>query len=334
MKVFHKKAFKDFRKFGWRSILIILILILSIGGSLGFIYVSFAADPWIESYFDNVNHADYVYQLEESTWMNQSVLDDLNQTNEVEDFTGRLFWKSSLKLEGQNEVKYVLLVGLDPLVDVPKVFNYALESGNNFNQNGNNLSIVLDSDFAKRNSLKKGDILNLSGLNDAELNISGFCNSPEFLMMTSNPEYSLPIKGSIAVAYLSKDTLKNYIIQYFEALNATTPEDMTPMIYYYKNVDYNNIAVTFEDNVTVSDGNLAVKSYLEDDRNISIETAEFFKDLRAYDEFHGNIQDAKQFTTIILIFMLLMGFFITFVIFSRYVYNQKQQIGTLMTFGY
>jgi ABC-type lipoprotein release transport system permease subunit len=29
-----------------------------------------------------------------------------------------------------------------------------------------------------------------------------------------------------------------------------------------------------------------------------------------------------------------MGFFITFVIFSRYVYNQKQQIGTLMTFGY
>jgi ABC-type lipoprotein release transport system permease subunit len=109
---------------------------------------------------------------------------------------------------------------------------------------------------------------------------------------------------------------------------------MTPLIYYYKNVDYNNIAVTFETNTDVSGGNIAVKSYLEDDKNINIETAEYFKDLRAYDAFHGNIQDAKQFTTIILIFMLLMGFFITFVIFSRYVYNQKQQIGTLMTFGY
>jgi ABC-type lipoprotein release transport system permease subunit len=334
MKVFHKKAFKDFRKFGWRSILIILILILSIGGSLGFIYVSLAADPWIESYFDNVNHADYIYQLEESTWINQSVLDGLSNQEEVEDYTGRLFWKSSLKLEGQNEVKYILLVGLDPLVEVPKVFNYAIESGSNFNQNNNNLSIVIDSDFAVRNSLIKGDILNLSGLADAELNISGFCNSPEFLMMTSNPEYSIPIKGSIAVGYLSKETLKNYIIQYFEALNASSPVDMTPMIYYYKNVDYNNIAVTFEETVDVSAGNTVVESYLEDDLNIIIETADFFKDLRAYDEFHGNIQDAKQFTLIILIFMLLMGFFITFVIFSRYVYNQKQQIGTLMTFGY
>ncbi|GAF71583.1 unnamed protein product, partial [marine sediment metagenome] len=89
MKVFHKKAFKDFRKFGWRSILIILILILSIGGSLGFIYVLLAADPWIDSYFDNVNHADYVYQLEESTWINQSVLDGLSDQDEVEDYTGR-----------------------------------------------------------------------------------------------------------------------------------------------------------------------------------------------------------------------------------------------------
>ena len=334
MKVFHKKAFKDFRKFGWRSILIILILVLSIGGSLGFIYVLLAADPWIESYFDNVNHADYVYQLEETTWINQSVLDGLSGQDEVEDYTGRLLWRSSFKLEGQNEVKYILLVGLDPLVEMPKVFNYVIESGSNFNQNGNNLSIVIDSDFGTRNSLRKGGILNLSGLNDAELNISGFCNAPEFLMMTSNPEYSIPIKGSMAVGYLSKDTLINYIIQYFEALNATTPEDMTPLIYYYKNVDYNNIAVTFEDNIGVSGGNTALKSYLEDDNNIIIETAEYFKDLRAYDAFHGNIQDAKQFTTIILIFMLLMGFFITFVIFSRYVYNQKQQIGTLMTFGY
>ncbi len=334
MKVFHKKAFKDFRKFGWRSILIILILVLSIGGSLGFIYVILAADPWIESYFDNVNHADYVYQLEESTWINQSVLDGFSDQDEVKDYTGRLFWKSSLKLEGQNEVKYILLVGLDPLVEVPKVFNYTIESGKNFNQNSNNLSIVIDSDFAIRNSLIRGDIVNLSGLNDAKLNISGFCNSPEFLMMTSNPEYSIPIQGSIAVGYLSKDTLKNYIIEYFEALNATTPDDMSPMIYYYKNIDYNNIAVTFKQLFDASDGNIAVKSYLEDDLDIVIEIAEFFKDSRAYEGFHGNIQDAKKFTTIILIFMLLMGLFITFVIFSRYVYNQKQQLGILMTFGY
>ncbi len=337
MKVFHRKAFKDFRKFGWRSILIIFILVLSIGGSLGFIYVLFAADPWMESYFDSVNHADYVYQLEDSTWINQlelDGLDTLDTLDEVQDYTGRLFWRTSLKLENQNEVKYILLVGLDPSIELPKLFSYTIVSGKNINQNINNLSILIDSDFGERNNLEEGDILNLSGLNEAKLNISGFCNAPEFLMMTSNPEYSIPIKGSITVGYLSKDTLKNYIIQYFEVLNVNSPEDLSPMLYYYKNIDYNSIAVTFKDHIDVSEGNNAVKVYLENNLNLNIEKAEFFEELRAYDGFHGNIQDAKKFTTIILVFMLLMGFFITFVIFSRYVFNQKQQIGTLITFGY
>jgi len=153
-------------------------------------------------------------------------------------------------------------------------------------------------------------------------------------MMTSNPEYSIPIQGSITVGYLSKDTLKNYIVQNFEVLNSSSPEDLSSLIYYYKSIDYNNIAVTFKDKVDVSDGNKAVKDYLEDYLKVNIETAEFFEDLMAYDSFHSDIQDMKSFTTIILVFMLLMGLFITFVIFSRYIYNQKQQIGTLISFGY
>ena len=334
MRIFHKKALKDFKKFGWRSYLIIFILVLSIGGSLGFIYVLLAADPWMESYFDNVNHADYVYQLEDNAWINQTELDGLNDLDEVEYYTGRLFWRSSLKLEDHNEMKYILLVGLDNSIELPNVFNYTIESGNNFNNNDNNLSLLIDSDFAARNSLDRGDLLTLSGLNDAKLNISGFCNAPEFLTLTSNPEYSIPIQGSIAIGYLSKDTLKNYIVQYFEGLNATSPDDLTPFINYYQNTDYNNIALTFEDSIKPYDGNNAVKVYLEDNLSVNIETVEKFEEMRVYDRFHGSIQDAKKFTTIILIFMLLMGLFITYVIFNRYVYNQKQQIGTLMTFGY
>ncbi|MFX0030530.1 MAG: FtsX-like permease family protein, partial [Candidatus Hermodarchaeota archaeon] len=334
MKVFHRKALKDFKKFGWRSYLIIFILVLTIGGSLGFIYVLLAADPWMNTYFDKFNHADYIYQLEDNTWMNQTELDGLSNLEEVESYTGRLFWKSSMKLEGQNEMKHILLVGLDPSIELPKVFNCTIKSGNNFNDNDNNLSIVIDSDFAKRNSLNEGDLLKLSGLNEAELNISGFCNSPEFLVLTSNPEYSIPIQGSITVGYVSKDILKNYIIQYFEYLNVSSPEDLTPFISYYENVDYNNIAVTFRNPVEVIDNNNAVRTYLEGELGLSIENAERFEDMSIYERFHGSIQDAKKFTTIILLFMLLMGLFITYVIFNRYVYNQKQQIGTLMTFGY
>ncbi|KKK40596.1 hypothetical protein LCGC14_0500730 [marine sediment metagenome] len=334
MKVFHRKAFKDFKKFGWRSVLIILILALSVGGSLGFIYVLLAGDPWIEAYYDNVNHADYVYQLENSAWINQSELDGLNDLEEVKDYTGRLFWKSAMKLEGQNEVKYILLVGLEPSKPQPNVFNYTLSSGKHFTSDGNNLSIVIDTDFAQRNNMEIGDMLNLGGLNNAKLNISGFCNSPEFLMMTSNPEYSIPIKGSISVGYLSKDVLKYYIIQYFKALNSSSQEDLSYMIYYYDSIDYNNIAVTFGENFNSTISNNAVKTYLEGTLSLNIEVVESFAETGSYNRFHGNIQDAKKFTTIILIFMLLMGLFITYVIFGRYVFNQKQQIGILITFGY
>lgn len=334
MKTFNLKAYRDIKDFGWRSVLIIFILVLSIGGSLGFIYVLFASDPWLDSYFDEVNHPDYVYQLEDSTWINQVQLDGLDQLDEIEDYTGRLFWRSSLKIEGVNEVKYILLVGLDPSIDHPKVFDYSLESGENFNDNGDNLSVVIDKDFAERNDLKSEDTLILASLNDAELKISGVCNTPEFLTMTSNPEYSMPIQGSITVGYVSKDTLKNYIVQYFQFLNSTTPEDFSSMIFYYQNIDYNNIAVTFKENVDSSDGNDAVQEYLEEDLNVNIETAEKFEEMYAYDNFHGDMENAKSFTTIILVFMLLMGLFITFVIFNRYIYNQKQQIGSLLSFGY
>ncbi len=334
MKVFNLKAYRDLKDFGWRSILIIFILVLSIGGSLGFIYVLFASDPWLDSYFDNVNHPDYVYQLESSTWINQNQLDGLDDLKEVDEYTGRLFWRCSLKIEGVDEVKYILLVGLDSSIDQPKVFDYSIESGKNFNNNGNNLSVVIDKDFADRNELEKGDNLKLASLNDAELKISGLCNSPEFLSMTSNPEYSMPIKGSMTVGYMSKDALKNYIVQYFTFLNSTTPEDFTSMIFYYQNIDYNNIAVIFKEDVDPSDGDNSVEKYFEDDINVNIETAEKFEDMHAYDDFHGDMENAKSFTTIILVFMLLMGLFITFVIFNRYINNQKQQIGSLIGFGY
>ena len=151
MKVFNLKAYRDLKDFGWRSILIIFILFLSIGGSLGFIYVLLATDPWLDSYFNEVNRPDYVYQLDDSTWINQGQLDDMHNLNAIKDYTGRLFWRSSLKLEGVDEVKYILLVGLDPSIDHPHVFDYKIEEGKNFNDNGNNLSVVIDKNFAEKN---------------------------------------------------------------------------------------------------------------------------------------------------------------------------------------
>ena len=188
MNIILKKAIKDFRNLGWRSYLIIMTIILSLGGGLGLYYGIQAALPMMDQYFDDVDHADYTYQLSDDTWITQSQLDGLRSLDEIDEYTGRLFWTTSMTLPGQDERKYVLLVGLDSNIDKPEVYNYNIKLGENFDKD-EVTTAVIDSLFAEKNGIDVGDEIEIDGLNNAELDILGFCNAPEFVVMTSNPEY-------------------------------------------------------------------------------------------------------------------------------------------------
>ncbi|TFG27903.1 MAG: ABC transporter permease, partial [Promethearchaeota archaeon] len=331
MDILLRKAVKDFRKLGWRSYLIIFTIILSLGGSLGLYYGIQAALPMMNQYFDEVNHADYTYQLSDETWISQTQLDALDDIDKVDDYSGRLFWTASLELPDQNERKYLLLVGLDADLDHPEVYDYAITKGENFDKD-EEISAVIDQTFAESNGLKIGEKIEIDGLNDNDIRIYGYVNAPEFIVMTSNPEYLFPVEGSMGVIFLAKDTLKSYIIDYFTSINATSPEDYTDLINYYSHVDYNNIAVTFKDNP--EEGNDNVKAYLREECNVNIEKAEAFEDSYAYTLMQGDVESTGEIMMILLVFMALMGGIIVYIIFNRYVYGQKQQIGFLLSLGY
>ncbi len=331
MGIILKKAIKDFRNLGWRSYLVIGTIIFSLGGGLGLYYGVRAALPMMDMYFDNVNHADYIYQLSDETWITQTQLDGLDTLDEVDDFTGRLLWRASLQFPNQEERKYVLLIGLDSSIKNPEVYDYDISEGEDLDKN-DNISAVIDDVYANKNDIDIGDKIEIDGLNDAKLRILGSCNAPEFVFMTSNPEYLFPVEGSMGVIFLSKDTLKNYIIQYFKALNATTPEDYTDLISYYRQVDYNNIAVTFKGDD--SDGHDEVEEYLRDVCNVKIERAEKFEDSYAYSLMKADVEDTGEIFMILLIFMALLGGIIVYIIFNRYVNSQKQQVGILLGLGY
>ena len=331
MGIILKKAIKDFRNLGWRSYLVIGTIIFSLGGGLGLYYGVRAALPMMDMYFDNVNHADYTYQLSDETWITQAQLDGLDTLDEVEDFTGRLIWRASLQFPDQKERKYVLLIGLDSSIKNPEVYDYDISEGEDLDKN-DNISAVIDDVYANKNDIKIGDKIEIDGLNDAKLRILGTCNAPEFVFMTSNPEYLFPVEGSMGVIFLSKDTLKNYIIRYFKALNATTPEDYTDLISYYGQVDYNNIAVTFKGDD--SDGHDEVEDYLRDVCKVEIERAEKFEDSYAYSLMKADVEDTGEIFMILLIFMALLGGIIVYIIFNRYVFSQKQQVGILLGLGY
>ncbi|TFF98948.1 MAG: ABC transporter permease, partial [Promethearchaeota archaeon] len=331
MNIIFKKAIKDFRNLGWRSHLIIMTIILTLGGGLGLYYGIQGALPMMDNYFDDVDHADYIYQLSDDAWITQAQLDGLEYLDEVDEYTGRLFWTTSMTLPGQDEKKYVLLVGLDSNIDEPEVYEYNIQLGENFDKD-ETTTAVIDSLFAEKNKIDVGDEIEIDGLNNAKINILGICNAPEFVVMTSNPEYLFPIEGSMAVIFLAKNTLKNYIIEYFTAINATSPVDYTGLINYYKQVDYNNIAVTFKDDV--SDGHDEMKEYLRVKCGLDIEKSEKFEDSYAYSLMKADVEDTGEIMMILLIFMALLGGIIVFVIFNRYVNSQKQQIGVLLGLGY
>jgi putative ABC transport system permease protein len=269
--------------------------------------------------------------LSDETWITQAQLDGLASLEEVDEYTGRLLWSASLQLPDQKDRKYVLLVGLDTEIEEPEVYDYNLRLGEDFDKS-DNISAVIDDVYASKNDIDIGDKIEIDGLNNAKLRILGTCNAPEFIFMTSNPEYLFPVEGSLGVIFLAKNTLKNYIIQYFVDLNASSPEDYTDLINYYQLVDYNNIAVTFKDDI--SDGNDEVKDYLQEVCSVKIEKSEKFEDSYAYSLMKADVEDTGEIFMILLFFMALLGGIIVYIIFNRYVNSQRQQIGILLGLGY
>ena len=145
MNVILKKARNDFKNLGWRRYLILGTVISCLAGGLSLYYAIVAALPTLNQYFDTVNHADYTNQLSDTTWINQTQLDSIDEINKVDDYTGRLFWQTSILLPHQKDRKYILLVGLDPDIKWPEVYKYTIDSGKNFNKGDDNLSFIYDN---------------------------------------------------------------------------------------------------------------------------------------------------------------------------------------------
>jgi len=63
--------------------------------------------------------------------------------------------------------------------------------------------VVLDADYADRFGIRPGDRLRLRvGDRTLALRVRGLARSPEYLLATANPDYLVPQRGSLAVAFL------------------------------------------------------------------------------------------------------------------------------------
>ncbi|MBN1216253.1 MAG: ABC transporter permease [Candidatus Lokiarchaeota archaeon] len=329
-----KKAYRDFNKLGWRKYLILGVISLCIGGSLAINYTISASLPMIDSYFNSANHADYTYQFNDNSWINSSQFNEIKNIPEIDKCTGRLIWSTSIKLAGQQDWKYVLLIGLNSTIDSPEVYKYFIRSGENFNQGSNNLSAVIDNSFFEKNQLELNQILNITSLNNASVQITGTFNSPEFLLPVSNPEFILPLEGSMGIIYLPQKTLKTYIIDHYTYLNNTTPVNYDSQILYLNLIDYNNIALTFKEDISLKNGDIAVQDYIKNNMGLDIYEAKNFYESFPYSYIKADLGESSEFMWIIQIFIALTGILVIYVVFNRYTHTQKQQTGILEALGY
>jgi putative ABC transport system permease protein len=68
---------------------------------------------------------------------------------------------------------------------------------------------VIDTDYADRFGIRPGDRLRLRlAERTIALRVRGLARSPEYLLATANPDYLVPQRGSLAVAFLSRSSLQ------------------------------------------------------------------------------------------------------------------------------
>lgn len=301
------KILHDLNQIKYRTIVIVLAIAISVSLHIGTQTALYSINGTCRRLYQELHLSDLQFNFIPTTEDELPKKERLGQG--IDQCERRLLLPGSIETS-PDEIVAGLFIVLDEQNE-PKVNQLKIMAGSYFKRDQPN-SVLLDYGFAKEHGYRAGDKITL-GLQGffSEFRIAGLVVNAEFLVTSANPDYYLPVKGSLGIVYLPMKNIKE--------------------IFGYQ--IYNNFSLSLAkgadpQKIKSSLDHLFTKSDIELD---SI----FFQD----DLFSVTIikRDMRSFfialPAIVAVF-ISVAFLILFFSFSRMIQQDMPQLGTLLAYGF
>lgn len=218
----------------------------------------------------------------------------------------RLMLPGTIELKNGNIIQSILIF-LDENTP-PRVNNLYILNGKYLSPH--EAGAILDASFANEYGYSVRDILTI-GIQGfyTDIKVRGIGVSPEFLMLSVNPNFFIPMKGSLGVVFLPMSLVKD--------------------IFGYR--IFNNLSVQFN-------GEKATESPIKElrrvlgDKEILMETPR--EDQYSYQSVKKRLTTYSVFLPSTIAVFNSVTFLITFIVINRMINAQRREIGTLLSLGY
>jgi putative ABC transport system permease protein len=301
--VLNKKSLRDLWILRWQSLSIILVVACGVallaGIDMAFKSLEFTRDKFCR----DLHFADLEILF---------IPTDINTIPDFSDIDGilkvekRLLFPCTITLNNDQRLSGIFTFIKPPN---PQINSFRVIDGQYVNDR-DLYSVVIEKSLAKYHGFKPGDFIQIKiGEKTYNSKICGTVITPEFMTGTANPDFFMPGKGTLGVIYGNID--RNNI-----SLGFTLVNDL--LFKFSKGVDP-----------------LLVKTrILKRLQRLYLEKIIQQKDHFSYKYMELDLHGFKLYMPAIILIMGMLSFTITFVIYNRFIINQRKEIGTLLCLGY
>ena len=302
------KALRDLWQIKMRAIGIIFLIAAGVSIYAGTYMGLFMMGNTAKALYKELHLADFQVTFVPVTEDEMPDIDEIRGIEGVRRADSRLIIPGSIELKNGDTISSVLIfLNSDTH---PQVNNLRITSGEYFTDVGDQEVIILEESFAKEYGYKVGDSITV-GIQGfySDFKVAATGINSEYLMWTSNPNFYIPIKGSLGIAYLPLDMIRN--IFGYEILN--------------------NISLTYQEGAEPKKVQAALEEILAG-KEILRETPK--EDQFTYRTIEQRLRMHKVFLPTIIAIFDIIAFLITFMTVDRMVRTQRREIGVLMALGY
>ncbi|MFX1574724.1 MAG: ABC transporter permease [Promethearchaeota archaeon] len=323
MKLLTKKPWMDLRRLGKRRWILIIILSLCIGFSVGIFQVFTSIKPLFANLYKDANRADFEYI---TYGFNSTTVPEIKKIPGVKDVVPRLVFQFPIKIKDDPQTYQIRLIGINvtssfsDTSNLP-IYKYDLSTGMNL-QPGEYHKMLISKEFYKAQNLQISENLTIESLGNANFTIKGDFWSIEFTMTNAAPEVLFPIKGSMGIGFVDVDDLIQTVL------------DSNPLLFFpYKSYQFNQLQVLFEENANQDEINRLVEEKFGN-LGIQLVSSTPFKESYTWHYLMSDLEGSTQVFYIILILAVIMALTSNMSIYKQFISSQQKQIGILGCLGF